>query len=335
MKIAIATTQLFNGGVEVLFRGLAKQIQDAGHEVVVYTRQLQGPLLRGYIENNIPLVMGPPFAILNEFDAVIVWSMHDHAQALKGFRGKIINYVGNTKPGYFSPEIFASYRIDGHIVDSENTREFVESIDPDANTAVWYYMSPPEELQVEPAYHKYGLKETQNIVGTLCAHRAVKNIPRLIDAFAKAEVANSVFAIAGSGPATEEWKKYGEKKLGNRCKFVGMVPHTEIGDFLSCCSVFLNQYNEGLGGRCLTVSEAFGAGCYIITNEHGGAKENILTDNGIVINDDVFDEEAPKWIADVFKLPPRVEARRRNEAREAYAQKHKKQDTILEWIMSL
>ena len=329
MKIAIATTQLFNGGVEVLFRGLAIQIREAGHDVVVYTRQTHGPLLRGFVENNIPLIMGPPAEILNTFDAVVVWSMDDHANALRNYRGKVI------KPGYFSTVILENHRIDAHIVDSENTDEFVKAIDPNAKTAIWYYMAPPKVLQQEPAYQKYGLSPNQNIVGTLCAHRAVKNIPRLMDVFRKADIPNSVFIVAGDGPATADWKAYAEHTLGDRCKIVGDVPNDEIGGFLGCCSVFLNQYNKGLGGRCLTASEAAGAGCYLITNEHGGAKENILGDYGSVINDDIFDEECPRQLSWFFEYPFHLNTQHRHEIRHLYEEKYNKQGDIVKWITQI
>jgi len=334
MKIAIATTQMFIGGAEILLRGLAIEMMHAGHDIAVYTRQLHGPLLAGFIKEGITLMDGPPTEISNEFDTVVIWSQADHRNALRKFRGTIINFVGNTKPGYFSQQILNDYRIDGHIVDSENTKEYVITIDPNAKTQIWYFMASPKSLQMKPNYEKYGLSRTQNVVGTLCAHRTVKNVPRLMDAFAKANIPNSIFIVGGQGPATAEWQTYGNKLLGDRCKFVGNVPHETLGEFLGCCDIFLNQYNEGLGGRCLTVSEAAGAGCYIITNENGGAKENILASNGKVINDDVFDVECPKVLSQYYTAIDIHEVKRK-EAHEEYRYRYSQQSNIVEWICNV
>jgi glycosyltransferase involved in cell wall biosynthesis len=330
MKIALLIPQLALGGAEVDMRGMANQLHDDGHDITVYCLHTGGPLSNGF---KMPIQSMP--GTIPTHDVVIVMGPDVFGRQLLAYDGVILNYVCNVTPGYYSPEIRDKYRFDALIVDSQNTEDHVKSINPEAVTMNhWYFMASPDILQEQTALaNKYGFEGYENVVGTLCAHRLVKNVPRLMDAFRKADIPNSVFLIAGSGPETNNWKEYAAKTLGDRCKFVGVVPPEELGYFYGCLDVFMNQYVDFAGGRCLTASEAGGAGCYIITNEHGGAKENILRGNGKVIEDSIFDDRVPKLLREFFEVSFELRLDMDDLAREEYIKRYNEQNKLSKWII--
>lgn len=320
MKIHIASTYLHLGGAEIDIRGLAIQLTRDGHEVIVHSMGGKD-LDMGYKEAGVTLASrpsGPP-----ECDALIVMGPENNRPAIQGFEGPVINFVANITPGYFSPSLHKEFDIYAHIVDSKNTEDYVKTIDPDARTFFWYHMAHPSILQVEGDRLLHKVDEFKYVVGTLCAHRFVKKVPRLMDAFERANIPNSCFLLAGHGKETVRWSQYAAHKLDGRCHVVGKIAPEDLGKFYGCCDVFMNQYVEFAGGRCLTVSEAAGAGCHIVTNEHGGAKENILVENGVVIPDAEFDDKVPVYLREFFnqdeinpkKLSAQKEYRKRYDSR--------------------
>jgi len=332
MKIAMCSPNMHIGGAEIDLRGMAIELKNGGHDVHVFAGG-GGQLMQGYLDNGLTMRSGPPHNIDEDFDVMIVMGPEHNAAVMNNYKGPIVNFVANITPGYYSESIRDNFRIDAHIVDSQNTEERVRSIDPSATTQFWYFMAHPNILQEQTDNtNKFGQVGYDFVAGTLCAHRLVKYVPRLMDAFAKANIPNSVFLVAGNGPETENWKAHAARVLGDRCKFVGVVPPDRLGEFYGCCDVFMNQYVDFAGGRCLTVSEAAGAGCYIITNEHGGAKENILSGNGQVVDDNIFDYRVPMLLREVAALPEEIILDKDEEARAAYRDRYENRPDLAGWV---
>jgi len=328
MKIAILTPQLSVGGAEIDMCYLANNLYDYGHDINLYT-YCSGPLERILKIQSMDM----PNRLSDKFDLVIVMGPDVFRKQLLQFKKPIINYVCNITPGYFSATIRDKYKFAAHLVDSQNTYEFVYNIDKNIHIINnWYYMRNPDCMQVQPDYKRYGVSESQSIVGTICKHRLVKNIPRLIDVFKKANIDNAIFIIGGDGPETKRWKLYGQNILGDKCKFVEAIKQDDLGAFYSSIDVFLNQYVDFAGGRCLTSSEASAAGCYIITNQYGGAKENILVNNGCVINDNIFDDIAPQKLKEFFGMSKQDRQILRNNAKQHYVQLYKNQFNIGKYL---
>ena len=108
-------------------------------------------------------------------------------------------------------------------------------------------------------------------VSRLYSWKRVDDLLRMVPDFAN----DSVLAIVGDGPEQPALERFAaELGLGDRVRFVGRVPHRDVGMYLRAADVFvLNTSYEGLSH---TLVEARVIGTPIVTTDIGGNRE-ILT----------------------------------------------------------
>ncbi len=108
-------------------------------------------------------------------------------------------------------------------------------------------------------------------VSRLYGWKRVDDLLRMVPDFAN----DAVLAIVGDGPEQPALERYAaELGLGDRVRFVGRVPHRDVGMYLRAADVFvLNTSYEGLSH---TLVEARVIGTPIVTTDIGGNRE-ILT----------------------------------------------------------
>ena len=105
------------------------------------------------------------------------------------------------------------------------------------------------------------------------------------------EFANdAVLAVVGDGPEQPELERCAAALgLGDRVRFVGRVPHRDVGLYLRAADVFvLNTAYEGLSH---TLVEARVVGTPIVTTDIGGNRE-ILTNEHNALLTPLGDQEA-------------------------------------------
>ncbi|MCY3748287.1 MAG: glycosyltransferase family 4 protein [Chloroflexi bacterium] len=108
-------------------------------------------------------------------------------------------------------------------------------------------------------------------VSRLYSWKRVDELLRMVPDFAN----GAVLAIVGDGPEQPALERFAkELGLGDRVRFVGRVPHRDVGMYLRAADVFvLNTSYEGLSH---TLVEARVVGTPIVTTDIGGNRE-ILT----------------------------------------------------------
>lgn len=107
-------------------------------------------------------------------------------------------------------------------------------------------------------------------VSRLYSWKRVDDLLRMVPDFAN----DAVLAIVGDGPEQPALKRLAsELCLGDRVRFVGRVPHRDVGIYLRAADVFvLNTSYEGLSH---TLVEALVVGTPIVTTDIGGNREII------------------------------------------------------------
>ncbi len=105
-------------------------------------------------------------------------------------------------------------------------------------------------------------------VSRLYGWKRVDDLLRMVPKFAN----NAVLAIVGDGPEQTALERCAsELGLGDRVRFIGRVPHRDVGLYLRAADVFvLNTAYEGLSH---TLVEARVVGTPIVTTDIGGNRE--------------------------------------------------------------
>jgi glycosyltransferase involved in cell wall biosynthesis len=165
---------------------------------------------------------------------------------------------------------------------------------------------------VEEVRRRFGLTERYVLaVGTL---EPRKNIPRLIEAFARLPHRDVTLVVVGP----EGW---GESpptdvtRLGTRLRFTGFIPNRQLGPLYGGASVVC--YPSLWEGYGLPVAEAMGAGAPVVTSTGTATEELVAGGAGLAV--DPYDVDAiAKAIASVLDdddLADRLRAAGRERAR--------------------
>jgi glycosyltransferase involved in cell wall biosynthesis len=132
-----------------------------------------------------------------------------------------------------------------------------------------FYLRSSEE--VNNVKTKYGLNKNYFLyVGTI---QPRKNLPRLIEAFAKARLKNTDLVLAGSqGWLVDEINKAPKKfSISERVRFLGFVDKDEVAALYSgAVGLAFPSLYEGFG---LPILEAFACECPVLTSKIGAMAE--------------------------------------------------------------
>ncbi|MDE2902642.1 MAG: glycosyltransferase family 4 protein [Chloroflexota bacterium] len=131
-------------------------------------------------------------------------------------------------------------------------------------------------------------------VSRLYGWKRVDDLLRMVPDFAD----GAVLAIVGDGPEQPALERFAkELGLGDRVRFVGRVPHRDVGMYLRAADVFvLNTSYEGLSH---TLVEARVVGTPIVTTDIGGNRE-VLTHEQNALLTPLGDQKA--FVAAVNRL---------------------------------
>lgn len=115
-------------------------------------------------------------------------------------------------------------------------------------------------------------------VSRLYGWKRVDDLLRMVPKFAN----NAVLAIVGDGPEQPALERCASALgLGDRVRFVGRVPHRDVGMYLRAADVFvLNTAYEGLSH---TLVEARVVGAPIVTTDIGGNREILRHDHNALL----------------------------------------------------
>ena len=108
--------------------------------------------------------------------------------------------------------------------------------------------------------------------------KRVDDLLRMVPAFAN----DAVLAIVGDGPEQSALERCAaDLGLGERVRFVGRVPHRDVGMYLRAADVFvLNTAYEGLSH---TLVEARVVGTPIVTTDIGGNREILTNEHNALL----------------------------------------------------
>ena len=131
-------------------------------------------------------------------------------------------------------------------------------------------------------------------VSRLYGWKRVDDLLRMVPEFAN----GAVLAIVGDGPEQPALERCAaDLGLGDRVRFVGRVPHRDVGMYLRAADVFV--LNTGYEGLSHTLVEARVVGTPIVTTDIGGNRE-ILTNEDNALLTPLGDRQA--FIAAVNRL---------------------------------
>ena len=146
---------------------------------------------------------------------------------------------------------------------------------------------PEIDISREEAKRQLGFKgPLVCTVSRLYGWKRVDDLLRMVPEFAN----DAVLAVVGDGPEQPELERCAAALgLGDRVRFVGRVPHRDVGLYLRAADVFvLNTAYEGLSH---TLVEARVVGTPIVTTDIGGNRE-ILTNEHNALLTPLGDQEA-------------------------------------------
>ncbi len=109
-----------------------------------------------------------------------------------------------------------------------------------------------------------------------------KGLPLILEAMAKIPNPNIRLTAAGDGPCLESWQEQAKALgLGERVKFVGRVPWTQMAELFSACDVLLFPSLRDSQGTI--VLEAMARGMPLITLDHQGVGTIVPPEAGIKV----------------------------------------------------
>lgn len=138
-----------------------------------------------------------------------------------------------------------------------------------------------------------------------------KNLSFLLAAFKIIHEAapETALMLAGGGPDFEKLEKEA-RRIGLSCViFTGMVPYSEIPDYLKAADLFVMTSTSEV--KPLSLLESMAAGLPIIAVRAPGAQDTVTDgSDGILIDENI--EKFAKTILDVLKDPKTIETMRKN-----------------------
>ena len=115
-------------------------------------------------------------------------------------------------------------------------------------------------------------------VSRLYGWKRVDDLLRMVPAFAN----DAVLAIVGDGPEQSALERCAaDLGLGERVRFVGRVPHRDVGMYLRAADVFV--LNTGYEGLSHTLVEARVVGTPIVTTDIGGNREILTNEHNALL----------------------------------------------------
>ena len=147
----------------------------------------------------------------------------------------------------------------------------------DARMEAYYENLLPQSRKIAAKYSLEGKK----VLLTVSRLVDLKNIHRVIDAFAKAKT-NATLVIVGDGPEREALKEHAAKVKNKEIIFTGRFDGDELYAWYNLASVFiLASYLEPFGA---VTNEALLAGCRVVVSQRCGSSCIVGNDNGELVN---------------------------------------------------
>lgn len=341
MKFAIVRNHMQVGGVEMNLQCIAIEIKKAEHDIDVWVWSASGneAMIKTHQQFGIPLKVGVPDNF-DAYDIIIVWDPTLYS-ALQNYKGTLVCIVGNRSEGYYGTKIRDEFPVAGCICDSNDTMDFVRQFSQDVACIKWHYMTNPEFLFNEHD-NTYGIPKHHTILGTMCGMRKQKNVDRIIRGFAtyldrrKDGKGDPFLLIGGDGPMRKEWEVLANKILPKHMfRFAGHISPPRIGRFLSTLDCFIHATSAGQGGICMSMCDATGAGCAVITNDVAGVTENLVEGTtSFVSTDEDFDDFLPGAIKKIVEMREDFDKIKKS-SRAAYMRRYQQQGDIVEWLTNL
>ena len=166
--------------------------------------------------------------------------------------------------------------------------------------AVPRYAAPPETGAIPGLEPRPG----EVIVGTVAGLRAVKNLPRLVRAFAAMTVPGARLVVVGAGPESERIAAEAARLgVGGRVHLPGFLP--EPARWIGLFDIFaLSSDSEQFP---ISLVEAMAAGLPVVSTDVGDVPDMVSADNLPLI---VHREDEPAFAAALDSLAARPDLRR-------------------------
>jgi 1,2-diacylglycerol 3-alpha-glucosyltransferase len=309
-------------GVSVSILSLVEELRANGHSVHIFTSAHRGhkdtdPNVHRFLSIRLPFAPGYPLAIppfypfLREFRKYNFDIVHTHTPFTVGFVGlrwaqshhlPIVStyhtlYVKYAHYVPIFPKPYIRYKVAKHthyyysrchhvIVPSEAAKVSLQRHSVKTPISIIPTGNPPiTKSEKESVRKELGIRPSEKILLYVGRIAREKNLDVLIEGIYSvlAQQHDTKFIIVGDGPYRKQCqRRVQELGIGDRVKFAGFVPRSEVDKYYAASDVFVFASMTETQG--LVVGEAMSHGVPAVAVRGGGASHAITDDvNGYIV----------------------------------------------------